>query len=212
MSFYGDRIFPFINDAITQSFHRHRARLLGTASGEVLEIGFGSGLSLKNYPKEVARIVGLEPNAGMRAKAQERIVAIMESGAHGPASIELVDGRAERIPFPDQSFDGVVSFLTLCSVTGLEEAASEILRVLNPGGTLFFLEHTVQPSKGANRVIQLALAPYWRRVACGCHLDRDALAELRAKGFEVRIQKTIGYQGFPNFLSPVYRGVAIKRS
>ncbi len=133
VNIYRDHIFPVCNDFITRRFVRHRKRLLESASGTVLEIGFGSGLSLDDYPENILQVVGLEPNPGMRRRAETRLQKASLK------NVKLVEGAAEAVPFGDGTFDTVVSFLTLCSVNDLAGAILEIKRVLKDGGKFLFI-------------------------------------------------------------------------
>src|SRR3984957_12443052 len=75
MSFYSEVIFPRLCDFLMDRpfVAKHRQRLLATVCGEVLEIGFGTGLSLPHYPAQVRRITTVDPNAGMHRLAQRRV-------------------------------------------------------------------------------------------------------------------------------------------
>lgn len=198
--FYQEKLFPFFNDLITRSFQRNRARVLQNASGKILEIGFGSGLSLSAYPKTVTEVFGLEPNSGMIARAQKQIAKQQT----GPA-VQLVQGHSEKIPFPDQTFDGVVSFFTLCSVENLRGTLAELKRVLKSGGSFFLIEHEGASPGTLHRKLQDKMHQPWKTLACGCHCNRDLLATLKEMGFEVIEKKSLGFSGFPNFLSPIWR-------
>ena len=205
MNFYSDQVFPVINNFFSRTFTDQKEKLLKNCTGQILEIGFGSGLSLAHYPATVSRVVGLEPNVGMREIAKVNLTT-----AHPAIEVQVVAGSAEGIPFPDQSFDGVVSIFTLCSVNDQAKALSEIFRVLRPGGSLFFLEHTRHES-GLTGWLQSTLQPVWGKAFCGCHIDRNALQMMPLHDFEVSIQEEVGYSGFPNIVSPIYRGIATKK-
>jgi SAM-dependent methyltransferase len=103
---------------------RRRRELLAAAKGDVLEIGFGTGLNLPHYPAQVRRLTTVDPNAGMRRLAEKRAQR---------TGIE-VDQRAcsgERLPFEDNAFDSVVSTFTLCSI-------EDVLLALTVGLTIAF--------------------------------------------------------------------------
>ena len=204
--FYSESVFPRVNDLLTGSLIRHRKKVLLGAQGRILEIGFGSGLSLECYPDTVKEIIGLEPNPGMLKRAAVRTPHFTRS------HLRIETGSVEALPFGESEFDGVVSFLTLCSVSDLSKAVSEMRRVLKPSGKLFFIEHTIQAEHNVTRAIQSKLNPLWNNIACGCNLDRDTLRHLKEGGFILNETKVLGYNGFPNFLSPLVRGIATKET
>jgi ubiquinone/menaquinone biosynthesis C-methylase UbiE len=202
MGFYHRWLFPRLCHLSlgNEHFADLRRRTLAPARGRVLEVGVGTGLNLALYPAAVDEVVGIDPNPGMLALAAKQAAA-------APMPVELAPGRAESLPFPDASFDTVVSTLTLCSVESPAAALAEVHRVLAPGGRFLFLEHGLADRPRVARW-QRRLTPFQRRVGDGCHLDRDmralvaasplALAELAA-GFDPKMPKLAGY---------LYRGEA----
>src|SRR5829696_7917910 len=111
MSFYSRVLFPRLCDLLLGQARigQHRRSLLASAHGNVLEIGFGTGLNLPHYPKNVQRITTVDPNAGMHALAKRRI---RKAGI----AVESWVMSGERLPFPTNTFDCVVSTFTLCSI------------------------------------------------------------------------------------------------
>ncbi len=150
-----------------------RQRVAGRAHGRVLEIGAGPGLNFAYYPKD-ADVVATEPDPHMLRRAEPR------AAEHG---VELRAAPAERIPFPDETFDTVVSSGVFCSVDDPERAIAEVRRVLRPGGELRFSEH-VRGATGARRLMQRSLDPVHYRLF-HCHIGRDTLALFRQAGFEI---------------------------
>ena len=197
MKLYQDKVFPFLNDLVSQKFVEHRKNLLTTATGEILEVGFGSGSSLESYPRSVHSVTGIEPNQGMIARYRQ---SDMKTHVN---KIEIIEGFAESLPFENETFDGVSSFLTLCSVSNLNKTLSEIKRVLKPGGNLFLIEHIAQKRGSLTRRIQDFIQPYWKIIGCGCNCNRETIVALEAAGFYVKKSETLGYDGFPNFLAPI---------
>ncbi len=153
-----------------------RSRLLSGAHGEVLEIGGGTGANLPHY-QDAQRVVIAEPDPFMRKKLWSKLTRT-------DIPVEVSDAGAQNLPFPDDSFDMVVSTLVLCTVPDQREALAEIRRVLRPGGKLLFLEHVRGPGNIARW--QDRILPLWRRLFAGCHPNRDTLASIQAAGFEVR--------------------------
>ena len=92
----------------------------------VLDVGFGTGLSLPHYPSSV-QVIGVDVSLPMLRQAP-------------PESLR-VQADAERLPFADRSFDSVAFNLCLCTIPDPERAIREALRVVRPGGRMVFLEH-----------------------------------------------------------------------
>jgi ubiquinone/menaquinone biosynthesis C-methylase UbiE len=142
MSFYGNYIFPFFMDLAMRGslFREFRGEVLLGVRGETLEIGAGTGLNFEFYPPEVTRLVTVDPNEGMSAKAKKR-------GNNVAIDVEYVQLSAEKLPFPDESFDFVISTWTLCSIPQIETALAEVFRVLRKGGEFRYVEHGLAPEK-----------------------------------------------------------------
>lgn len=150
-----------------------RRRVAGEAAGRVLEIGAGTGFNFEYYP-DGATVVATEPNPHMLRRAEPRA---------RNRGIELRAAPAERLPFPDGSFDTVVSSGVFCSVDDPRKALTEVHRVLRPGGRLRFSEH-VQGQRPARRLMQRTLDPLHYRLF-RCHIGRDTLGLMREAGFEL---------------------------
>jgi ubiquinone/menaquinone biosynthesis C-methylase UbiE len=177
---FGHPVFAALYDPIGASKERRwmgdrRRRLLAGARGAVLEIGGGTGANLAHY-RDVDRVTIAEPDPFMRSRIGPKL-----EDARVP--VEVSPARAEALPFPDGSFDTVVSTLVLCTVPDQEAALDEVRRVLRPGGRLLFIEH-VRAADPAARW-QDRLGPIWGRLFGGCHLDRDTVAAIEEAGFEI---------------------------
>ncbi len=200
-AWFGEKILPLLLDASCslKPFRRQRAKVVPQASGRVLEIGIGTGLNIPFYDSgQVGSIIGLDPSEPMHRLARRRIRT-----AAAPA--RLVAALAERMPFPDDSFDSVVSTCTLCSVSDPSAVLREILRVLRTGGRFLFSEHGLCPEKHVAKW-QYRLQPYWTRVAGGCHLDRNIPFLLDQNGFTARMSS--GYIIRPRIAGYTYWGEA----
>ncbi len=178
-----------------------RQRLLPQASGKVLEVGFGSGLNLPFYGPTVSTLYAVDPSAELWRLAGQRV-----SQASFP--VPFVQASAEHIPVGASQFDAVVMTWTLCSIPAPLRGLAEIRRVLRPEGSLIFVEHGQSPDPNV-RAWQARLTPWWRRIAGGCHLDRQIDALIREAGFEIADLST-GYSSGPRPLSYFFRGIAHK--
>src|SRR5262249_40103045 len=120
--------------------------------------------------------------------------------------VTFVEGSAEGLPFPDGTFDCVVTTWTLCTIANVEQALREIERVLKPNGKYFFIEHG-RSTDPKTAKWQDRLTPLQRRIAGGCHLNRPIDALVRKSGLTVESLETFQAEG-PRLASFLYKGVA----
>jgi ubiquinone/menaquinone biosynthesis C-methylase UbiE len=204
MGVYSRLIFPRVMDLVMSSrvLAAERKRLLEHARGEVLEIGFGTGLNLAHYPEPIRRLTAVEPSAGMDRLAGRRI----ESSGLEVRRLAL---GGECLPLPDASFDTVVSTWTLCSIPEVERALGEVRRVLRPGGRFLFVEHGRSPEPKVRRW-QDRLDGVQQRLAGGCHLNREIPALIEGAGLEPVEVSRFYMRRTPKILGYTYRGVAVR--
>ena len=203
MGFYGDRVLPRLINVVmdTEQIRRIRARVCAGLTGEVVEIGFGTGHNLPFLPPEVTRVRAVEPSGVGVRLARERI-------EHATAEVEVIGLDGQRLPLPDASVDAALCTWTLCSIPDAVAAVREVRRVLRPGGELHFVEHGLAPDAKV-RAWQRRLNPIQRRVGGGCHLDRDIGAIVEAGGLTIsRLDRYYG-KGEPKPFGAMYEGVAV---
>ena len=203
MGLYADQILPRAIDLALRGgeFARPRARVAAGLEGEVLEIGFGSGLNIPHYPAGVKRVWAVDPAAAGRKLAAGRATACA-------VPIEYVGTDAQVLPAGDASVDNVLSTWTLCTIPDANRALAEIVRVLRPGGALRFVEHGLAPDAIVAR-LQQRLTPLQRRAFGGCHLDRRIDQLVAAAGLELTRLDTYYMKG-PRALGYTFEGVAIR--
>lgn len=201
--FYSQRIFPYLLDRVMSdpTFAQYRQQILATVRGEVLEIGFGTGLNLSYYPEEIHRIVAIDANPGVHALAQKRVQTAAVTVDH-----RVLNG--EQLPMSDCSFDSVVSTWTLCSIANVEQALAEIYRVLKPGGQFFFIEHGLSCERSVQKW-QTRLTPIQKIIGDGCHLDRNIRQLVEQQFNHVMLEEfyadnTLKIAGY------LYKGIATK--
>jgi ubiquinone/menaquinone biosynthesis C-methylase UbiE len=157
-------------------FQAIRQQLLRQARGKVLEIGAGTGINFSYYT-EAEHVIAVDPDPYMAARSVPR-------ATQAAVPIAVVLARAEALPFLDHTFDTVVSTLVFCTIPDPRQALGELQRVSKPGGTALLFEHVRVHRPLAGR-LQEWLTPLWKRLAGGCHLNRDTLVLLTQAGFEV---------------------------
>jgi ubiquinone/menaquinone biosynthesis C-methylase UbiE len=204
MGIYSRLIFPRLCDwsMRTTRIERLRRETLAQVGGEILEIGFGTGLNLEHYPEHVHRLTAIDPGEGMAHIARRRI-------ERSDIDVDLRVQTAEELPFEDGEFDCVVSTWTLCSVRDARRAVVEISRVLKPGGRFLYLEHGLSEEPGVQRW-QHRLTPFQKRIAGGCRLDLDIGALVRSEAFrDVQVERFL-LDRTPRIVGSMYRGVAVR--
>lgn len=200
------RLHAALFDLIGARFERRhgavlRRRHLAAAAGRVLEIGAGTGANLAHYPSAVTDLVLSEPDPAKLRRARRR-------AGGSPRRVELVQAAAESLPFPDRSFDTVVSTTVLCSVTDVPAALREVGRVLKPAGHLLFAEH-VRSADPSRARWQDRLERPWGVIGGGCHPNRDTGAFLAAAGFVVEIEEEGELPMVPRLVRPFIAGRAM---
>lgn len=201
MGFYEERVLPRIIHLVlnNKAMRPLRTRAMEGMSGEVLELGFGSGANVGLYPDEVTRVVGVEPS---------QVAASMAGGAieRSPIPVEIIGLDGQSVPLEDDSVDSVLTTWTLCTIPDLDAALSEVRRVLRPGGAMYYLEHGLsEDPKIARR--QNRFNGIQKRIAGGCHLNRKIDSILIDAGFELDHPAEFDIAG-PRIMSAMYSGVA----
>ena len=203
MGIYERQVLPRITDLVLRGaeFTTMRERAASELSGEVLEIGFGSGRNVPHYPGAVTKVWAVEPAALGRELASARIAA-------SSVPIEHVGLDGKDLPLEDESVDCVLSMWTLCTIPDVHRALTEARRVLRPGGTIHFVEHGRAPDERVARW-QDRLTPLQRRLFGGCHLNRPIDRLVADAGFQLMRLDTHYVKG-PKPFGYMYEGLGTK--
>jgi ubiquinone/menaquinone biosynthesis C-methylase UbiE len=187
MGWWQEHVVPrLVDKGRSPAVSNLRVRVCADLSGDVIEIGFGSGLNVAHYPSAVRSVSAVEPSEVAWKMARPRIAA---SGM----SIQREGLDAQHLTTPDGRYDTALSTLTMCTIPDLDTALAEIRRVLRPGGTLHFIEHGRSPEARIARW-QDRLQPLNGRLAGGCHINRPIGDHLMRSGLEIEELETFYIQ------------------
>jgi ubiquinone/menaquinone biosynthesis C-methylase UbiE len=205
MGLYSKYIFPRVLEwsLDNRMIDRLRRAALAEARGQVLEIGFGTGLNLPHYPEAVIRLVALDSHRMLPGRVEARIAR-----SRMPVEQAQLDAT-RRLPFDDESFDTVASTFTLCSIGDVAAALSEARRVLKPGGRFIFLEHGRSEDARTARLQDL-LNPVQKIIGCGCNMNRPIERVVKESGLRIEKLDRFLMPHTPRVLGAMYRGVAFK--
>jgi ubiquinone/menaquinone biosynthesis C-methylase UbiE len=201
MGLYSDHLRPrlhtlALNNRITGEV---RDRVCAGLTGDVLEIGYGSGLNQPHLPSSVTGVWAVEPSTTALRLGEKRRSA-------SPIPVVVAGDDAQTLPFPDDRFDAALCTWVLCGIPDPRAALAEVARVLKPGAALHFVEHGLAPEPGVvrwqrrgNRII---------RAVAGCILDNDVRRLLDDSPLTVTALDTWYEKGAPKPAGYMYEGRA----
>lgn len=201
MGVYAEQVLPRLIDLALRGgeISRIRRRATSGLSGEVLEVGFGSGLNVPFFPDTVTRVRAVDPARVAKSLSAKRVDA-------SPIPVEFVGLDGQHLPLGDNSVDHVLVTWTLCTIPDVEAALSEIRRVLRAGGRLHFAEHGRSPDRATARW-QDRLTPLQMRLFGGCHLNRQVDELIASAGFTI-LEIDKHYLSGPKPLTFTFEGLA----
>ena len=204
MGIYQEQVLPRLQDKVMarEATREIRGRVCAGIAGDVVEVGFGTGLNTPYYPERVNKVVAIEPSQVCMRLATPRIAA-------ASAPVEYGGLTGERLDLGDDHFDAVLSTWTLCTIPDLGLALNELRRVLKPGGSFHFVEHGHAPDAPVARW-QRRLEPLNKRLAGGCHLTRRIPDNITNAGFRIDRLDEYCIKGEPKPFGYTFEGQATK--
>ena len=204
MSLYDKYILPHLLNCScnTKPFIHQRKKVIPLATGNVLEVGIGSGLNLPYYQKDnIKEIWGLDPSEELLEMARKK--AKVED-----MDVQFLNAKAEVMELDDNYFDTVLMTYTMCTIPNLSQALSEIKRVMKTDGRLVFCEHGASPEqqvfKWQNRVNNV-----WSTIAGGCNINKNIPSIIESSGLIISQMETMYLPKTPKILGYNYWGSAV---
>lgn len=194
----------FMRRCEIKSLGSWRSELLSKVSGDVLEIGAGTGANLQYYPDTLKTLTLSEPNADMREKLNQCIKSTSKT------HIKISADSAEKLNMKDESFDCIVSTLVLCSVNDENICLAEIKRLLRPGGAFYFLEHVSAKHNPKIMKWQRRIEPFWKFTFGNCHLTKDTESTINKSGLLFEELDEVVMRSAPSVIKSVIKGIARK--
>jgi SAM-dependent methyltransferase len=205
MGFYRRQILPRMINIMCgdRNAEPHRRRVCAGLAGDVLEIGFGSGLNVPFYPETISSVAAVDPSEVAWKLADKRLKA-------SPVPVRWSGLDGQSLPLPDDSCDSALSTWTLCTIPDPTAALAEVRRVLKPGGTFHFVEHGLAPDPSVQRR-QRRLDPLEQRLLGGCRLTLPVAETVTAAGFTITDLDVFYQHGAPRFGGAYSLGIAVAR-
>ncbi len=204
MGFYSKHILPSLINLTckTSSLTKQREKVIPFATGNILEIGVGTGLNLPFYnSRNILKLTAIDP---YEETWQKREI----DSSKLDYKFEFVKASAEELPFKNNTFDTIVITYSLCTIPDVDKALREMSRVLKQDGTLIFCEHGVAPDKKVSAT-QDFINPIWKPLSGGCNLNRNIPALIEKNGFAIQDLKSMYIPGW-KFASYNFWGSAKK--
>jgi ubiquinone/menaquinone biosynthesis C-methylase UbiE len=172
-----------------------RLNLLSKVSGNVLEVGIGTGTNLLFYPNRIDSLTGIDFSKGMLKYAKEKV-----SKGTFSFPIKLLEADIQALPFPDNTFDTVVSTCVFCSVPNPFVGLKELRRVCKPTGRIMMLEHMRSDNQLMGAVMDI-LNPLtvglW-----GANINRKTIKTIERSGLKIETDSCL--------MGSVFRELAVE--
>lgn len=170
-----------MNPLEKKKFKRIRKELISKASGNVLELGSGTGINFPLY-EAAEKVTAIEPSQHMIARSLSKLKKSF-------VPIEMVQASAEELPFAANTFDTVVATLVFCTIPNPEKAILEMKRVCKSEGKILLFEHVKMENRFLS-TLQDWLTPVWKKICDGCCLNRDTINLLKVHDITIlKMQK-----------------------
>ena len=193
---YQKKVIPVMYERkfATKEIEKYRKELLSNVTGEILEIGIGTGSNLMYYPKEIKHITSVD-----------EIVLKLKTGT---VEVDQYYNKLSELVFEDNSFDTVVMCFSMSQIADLKSCIMEVKRVLKPRGRLLFMDHGLALKK-RTQLIQKAMSPVYE-VAQNRYLNRDYFSILKEFQFLFAKESNCEVEISPKELfGTLYIGVAM---
>ncbi|MGI8314653.1 class I SAM-dependent methyltransferase [Halobacillus mangrovi] len=162
--------------------HRWRQKLLKSASGKILEVSAGAGANFQYYPKD-ASILAVDLSSAMLQHAEE-------VAKETDSRVDFLVANVEELDLPANSFDTVVSTLSMCAYPNPERVLRQLATWCKDDGQVLLMEHGVSSNRIFSKLQHVFDPLFKKRV--GCHINRDIVKLIESSPLEiVRIENAL---------------------
>lgn len=175
-------IYDSMDKMIKESW---RNDLLKNVTGNVLEVGIGTGKNLPYYPKGI-HLTGVDFSSGMLEKARNKVDSLDLD-----YDVTLQEMDIQEMDFPDNRFDYVVATCVFCSVPDPIKGLKELGRVCRPDGQILMLEHMRSENKVVGKIMDI-LNPVTVNT-WGANIDRETLENIKKAGLSIEDREDLFY-------------------
>lgn len=159
-----------------------RRKVIGMAKGKVLEVGVGTGKNLSFYPPE-CEVTAIDFSSGMLKRAREKAKKLK-------LKVTLLEMDAQRMAFPDNTFDTVVATCIFCSVPDPIKGLEEIKRICKPDGQVILLEHVRSENPVLGKIMDI-LNPVTLSIV-GSNINRRTVQNVSKAGLNLKDVRKLG--------------------
>ena len=174
--------YDFFSRFIEPVFGKDKRRILNSLKGKILEVGVGTGASLRYYDFKNIEYYGIDISDNMLYEAKKKFKNI-------PEKVNLQIGNIEKLNFPSDHFDIVVSCDVFCTISNPIRGFKEIRRVLRKDGRYIAFEHVKSKNRILGKIMDLINLIVSSKIAT--NINRKLVEHMKKAGLKIILDRNI---------------------